>query len=509
MSSAVYQSVLISKNGFPVPVFFNGHSMHSRYDPVREGEKTASLIKGGCNFFLIAGVGGAYFINSLRRLYPESIILAAENSCEDIKFLRQIPSFREAEKDTKIVIFPVEETTHMLLRYYLPCVYGSLQIIEHQSWAAENTAGIAEFRKQVDEASKIISADFSVQVHFGRIWQRNILMNLKNFSPAEDIRFPVNKTALIAAAGPSLDMTASYITGHRSSLYIIATDTAFSSFIQRDIHCDAVVSIDGQFVSHNHFLELTKVSSDTLFIFDLCANPAAVRAVQKKGCTVLFIHTGHPLSQYASQYATHAGNNSFMQLESGSGTVTIAAADFAVQAGFSHIITAGADFSYLNGKAYMKGTYLDMLYNKESSRVCTSETTFDRLLFRTPLIPYGNSKKRFTTTVLESYNTTFEQWLAFNKIKKEEKQFLKFYSIESKKYASVYSVKSFDFSSFIKYMQTDFSEVDFSSLLPGRFPPVILSLLPAAAYFKAGKPEYYRNFKFFINLAYSEILRYT
>ncbi|HAH63698.1 MAG TPA: hypothetical protein DCL73_16555 [Treponema sp.] len=508
MSKTLYTSVLISKSGLPVPVFSDGHTMHSRYDPVREADKTASLMKDG-SFFLVAGIGGAYLIQAVRRLHPESVILAAENSRKDIEFLKRIPSFLDISADKKIIIFPVENTARMLLRYYLPCVYGSLGIVEHQSWAAENVSGIVEFRKQVDEASRIISADFSVQAHFGRIWQRNICMNLKNYCPPVDISFPLNKTALIAAAGPSLDSTVSYITGNRDSLYVVATDTAFGSFVKRGIHFDAVVSIDGQEISHNHFMELDDTVSGTLFVFDLCANPAAVRAVRKRGCGILFVHTGHPLSQYASQYSERLGNGAFMQLDSGAGTVTIAAADFAAKAGFSNIAAAGADFSYLNGKSYMKGTYLDALYNTESCRIFPCETAFDRLLFRTQLIPYKDYAGRFTTAVLQSYDAAFENWADSNNLRKDERDFLKFCRTEHPESSPVSSAKSFDISSFTKQLKSDFSSVDFSSLLPGEFPPVLLSLIPAAASFRINAPEKDSNFEALANLAYSEILRYN
>jgi hypothetical protein len=484
--------------------------MHSRYDPVREAEQTAAALQSSA-FYLIAGIGGAYLIQAIRRLYPESIILAAENSYEDIDFLKQIPSFSETAADTKVIVFPVEETKQMILRYYLPCVYGSLRIVEQRSWAAENPSGITEFRKQVEEASKIVSSDFSVQAHFGRIWQRNILMNLKScICPQEPVRLPVNKTALIAAAGPSLDSTVSFITDRRDSLYIIATDTAYGSFRRRGIRCDAVVSIDGQEISHNHFLGSDGTGGGTLFVFDLCANPAAVRTARKNGGSVLFVHTGHPLSLYASQYSEKSGNGSFMQLDSGSGTVTIAAADFAVKAGFTSIITAGADFSYLNGKSYMKGTYLDVLYNKESSRIIPCETTFDKLLFRTQLIPYEKDDGRYTTAVLQSYDTAFENWVYENGLAKTQSGWLKFCrTTVCRKIPSVSFIKPFDISSFKKHLAEDFSSVVFSALSPGNFPPVLLSLIPAASFFRIHRPGKNNNFKELVNLAYSEILRYT
>ena len=473
--NTVYTSIMTARTGLPVPVFANGHTMHSRYDPEKEAVQTASSITGGCSFFLIAGIGGGYLLKIIRTLYPHSTILAAENSADDIKFLKSIPTFAELCSDTHIIIFPVEKTAEKLQHYYIPGVYGSMQIIEQKSWAVENLSGITEFRKQTESASKAISADFSVQVHFGRIWQRNIIMNLKQASAQSPcVSFPVEKTALIAAAGPSLDFTISYIQENRESLFVVATDTAYGSLVKRNIRCDAVVSIDGQNVSHNHFMG-GKMSSDTVCIFDLCANPAAVSRV-------IFIQTGHPLSLYASSCSARKDTGTFPALESGAGTVTIAAVDFAAKTGFSSIIVAGADFSYLNGKAYMKGTYLDLLYNSRSFRTATCETFYDSLLFRTQLIPYKNHGCRFTTNVLESYEASFVKWLETHGNINSEADFLKFCKI--KREPDIFkSADSFDFTGFMKQFRNDFSTLKFDTLLPGRilhsFPQYLHSGMPA------------------------------
>jgi hypothetical protein len=505
--NAVYTSIMTAKTGLPVPVFANGHTMHSRYDPEKEAAQTASSITDRCLFFLIAGIGGGYLLKIIRMLYPGSTILAAENSAEDIEFLKNIPTFAEICSDPHIIIFPVEKTAESLQRYYLPSIYGSMQIIEQKSWAVENLSGITEFRRQTETASRALSADFSVQAHFGRIWQRNIIMNLRQALDSPQYSFPVEKTALIAAAGPSLDFTISHIQENRRSLYVVATDTAYGSLVKRNIRCDAVVSIDGQEVSHNHFMG-GNPSADTLFIFDLCANPAAVRAARQNGCRVIFIQTGHPLSLYASSYSAHKGKKPFPPLESGAGTVTMAAVDFAAKAGFSSIIAVGADFSYLNGKAYMKGTYLDMLYNSRSRRTATSETFYDSLLFRTPLIPYNNHVRRFTTGVLESYEASFEKWICKYGYGVSETDFLKFCKVKPG-IEAFQSAESFDFTGFLKQFRSDFSALKFDTLLPGQFSPVLLSLLPAVSSFRYIGQEDVNNLKGFANLAYSEILRYT
>ena len=50
------------------------------------------------------------------------------------------------------------------------------------SWIQENKEDILQIKTDLSLALKKISADFSVQSHFGKIWQHNIFTNLKLFS---------------------------------------------------------------------------------------------------------------------------------------------------------------------------------------------------------------------------------------------------------------------------------------------------------------------------------------
>ena len=40
----LFSSIVTAKNGSPVPLFYNGKSMHSRYDPEKEAEQAAAEV---------------------------------------------------------------------------------------------------------------------------------------------------------------------------------------------------------------------------------------------------------------------------------------------------------------------------------------------------------------------------------------------------------------------------------------------------------------------------------
>jgi len=540
----LFSSIVAAKNGKPVPLFYNGKSMHSRYNPEREAAQ-AALHVNESNFFIVAGAGGGYFIRALKKRFPGSIILAAENSERDIDFLKRIPVFRELLSDSRIRIFPVEKTLDAVLSFYVPAFYGSFSIVETPAWANENKGGIETFRAETTRAARAIAADYSAQTHFGKIWQRNIIANLAQIgtrsaeadntpidtqsagasgtkndasfavqsrtaddtqhTESDDTSFaaPRGKTALIAAAGPSLDKAVSYIEKTRNDFYIVATDTAYRSFSKRGIRCDAVVSIDGQMLSAEHFFTETE-DHRTLFVFDLCAHPSAVRFIKKAGGKIAFVQTGHPLSFYASRFSERTTGVPFPHLATGAGTVTVAALDFALKAGFSDIAACGADFSY-SEKPYMKGTYLDALYNAESGRTRSAETAFDALMFRTELFQNEGSR---TTETLGAYRKTFESLLA------ENCEYIDcdgvFYRAAAKKTPSpLRFCTSFDTASFAAFFKTDFLQSANELSYPD-FAPVIASLFPAVASLRKQKNENAcKAFPDLLKLAYAEILRYT
>ncbi|MBQ0052437.1 MAG: DUF115 domain-containing protein, partial [Treponema sp.] len=276
---------------------------------------------------------------------------------------------------------------------------------------------------------------------------------------------------------------------NRSAFFIISTDTAYSALLKNNVVADVVVSVDGQMISHAHFMKLEK---STKFVFDLCSNSAAVKKTIKCGCEFIFTESGHPLSFYASNYG---GKQSFIHLETGSGTVTIAAADFAVKAGFSKIKFFGADFSYINGKPYTKGTYLDSIYRKTETRVEKAENKFVHLLYRTEIIQLSQNK--ITTNVLNSYSQSLKKYAEENGLVHTSENT---YESKTPKTNCVQkTLQNFDFADFRKKYTTELKKCFSDSQKPDKSNPVFQTLLPLCASIEEGAPF----------IAYTKTLVYT
>ena len=402
----IYKSIEAAKNGMLIPVFQSGRTMESRYNPLRDAENLCNTINSSSNFSLVIGIGSGLFIQKLSDKFPSAKVIALEFFDEDVIFLRHLESVKTFENNPNIILTSLNKLQDILLQNYFPAKYGDLQIIEQKPWIIENQEKLPEIKKVIQKTLGIISADYSVQAHFGKIWTSNILNNAKLYKThntetlnlSDEIK---RKTAVIVAAGPSLDSTVN-ILSDRDKFYIIATDTAGSSLIKRKIIPDVIISIDGQNVSFNHFLHS---APETLYAFDLCANSSAVQHIAENNARILFFCSGHPLSEAINTSSA----SPLPKLFSGAGTVTITAVDFALQSGFSKILILGADFSYLNGKAYTSGTYLESLYQKSSDKIFSAEKLYSKLMYRTSLIQISDNS--FTTDILEAYKLSLEKYL--------------------------------------------------------------------------------------------------
>lgn len=95
-------------------------------------------------------------------------------------------------------------------------------------------------------------------------------------------------------------------------------------------------------------------------------------------------------------------------MDTGSGTVAIAAKAAALSMGFKNIEISGLDFAYTEGKAYANGTYLSKKFTAESTKTEPLETSFINLMFRTPVKKImENGKITYTAELLNGYKNFF------------------------------------------------------------------------------------------------------
>lgn len=504
MNESIYQKIEIAKNGTKIPLLKSGKTLESRYNPERDAETLCNSLDTAARFFLVLGIGSGIFINKLLEKYKDCFIIGLEIYQNDIDFLNQLEAVKEAAKQTNVRFCTLETLFDTLTNNYLPGKFGDLKILEQRVWLAENQNHIDEIKYIINHAVGIISADYSVQAHFGKIWMKNILQNsllaektcnrLPELSTTEKA-----KTALIVAAGPSLEKSINLFKDkiiNRDELYIIATDTAFSTLNKKGIESDAVISIDGQNVSYNHFIKAYEQTSQaakydkTRFFFDLCANHSAAKKLFESNFQLSFFCSGHPLSSAIN----NSNNNSLPYLFSGAGTVTITALDFAIKSGFTKIKILGADFAYLNGKAYTYGTYLESLYKKAANHILNFETLFDKLMFRTPLTEKADRK---TTQVLEAYKESLNTYLTQNNASFRIENDVYIINLENNTNPVLQKNTTFKLSNFLEKFKSSKAE------------ETEIILLPYIAWLKNNKKFKDESYSNLLKLAFNTIVSYN
>lgn len=411
---SIYKEIITSKTGSLIPVLKSGKTLESSYNPEKDAERKIDSMDLSASIFLFTGLGSGILISKLLEIKPEAKVLCIEYSKTDINLLKNIPLVNSLIP--KIILFTKEEITQNLIQNYIPALYGNLKIIEQTNYLSENSDYSDFLKKEIQKAVTEISKDYSVQAHFGKLWQHNILNNYKLLKVENPIHpkmpeiFKTKKCAILAA-GPTLDEKISFLKEKKEDYFVLSTDTAYQAAQRHNLHCDAVVTLDAQNISTVHYSKNTE--NDTLYLLDFSSSPSISKKLLKHNCKILYFTTGHPLSKLLTE------ENKTLKLNSGSGTVTIAALDFALKADFPHIEVFGADFSYPGNKPYAKGTYLDTLYNCSSVKTFPSEQKYSKLMFRTELTESEGIK---TTEILKSYRQSFEAYLKGLKIPFELKQ---------------------------------------------------------------------------------------
>ena len=402
----------IAKNGQAVPAFADGVSCNSMYDPGREAAQiTKDCADSGCVVF--AGLGGGYHVREFLRANPVARCLVAESGFSAFRSLLEAVDVSDVLASPRVAVIPDcadESIPKLIASSYLPALQGNFRVVSLRPWQMHNEESFRALGALAKRGLEIVSADYSVQAHFGRLWMHNIMRNLQMLSQANRAlpEFDTGKKAVVAAAGPGLEDSIPDLRERRSSYVIFSTDTAYGTLVANGIVPDAFVSIDAQLISARHAMHGLKPS--VTVIMDLCGNPEIARVAKAAGCELIVTAGSHPLAKYAMSVSP------LPEMDTSSGTVTVAALDAAHSCGFSDVMTVGADFAYVAGKPYARGTYLERQFYHTATRLVPAETSYDAIMFRTPVRARRDTGGiTYNTDVLDRYSAAFAAYRGGNR----------------------------------------------------------------------------------------------
>lgn len=490
-----YDSIFTAKDGTIIPIFTSGQAMYSKYAPLKEAEKFVEE-ENQQGFFLICGIGSAIHIKSVRNKFPKAKILAVEVNNQDIDFLEKHFEIKKIAQEYSFQIATTENLKDIFISSYNPILDGDFKMLSLRSWVNNNNNEFEIIKDSIQNSLENIASDVSTQAHFGKIWHRNIFQNLifagNNNLNAELPRINDFEGAVIVAPGPSIKDSIQEL--KNTNKYIIATDTALPILLKQEIQVHAVVTIDAQIISRQHFF--AKNPNKILLVADLCGNPACIRKLYKEGSSVFFVANNHPLCNLINEYFSNF-NETLDFIYSGAGTVTISALDFAIKAGFQKIELIGADFSYVKTCTYGKGSYFEDRFNCNSNRFSTLDSKNLDLFFRQPLNKIG--QETYATNNLIAYKNSLDEFIVQKQgicnresnnyiFPKKQTELTKSFNPSSKQ------VENF-LSWYIEGLQTEQEQVK-------------VSILPLMAWFNK-KNNKKISFFSLLKLAYYQTVRYT
>jgi hypothetical protein len=401
-----------------VPAIVDGagqsHALHSTVDPEREAQRLAATLNEGWaepGFVVFLGLGAAYAAEAALNANTASHILVIEF---DIGGIAELFCSREyaALGDPRFTLLVDPDAgliQQTILELYNPALCGGIRALPLRTRVERDKEKFAMAGEAVQRTIEKVSADYSVQAHFGIRWFSNIIRNMgiaQAFNPdAPQIAAPLVDAA-ICAAGPSLNAQIPLLRTRRETTFIITTDTALPAVLAGGVKPDAIVSIDCQHISYYHFIGNDSDCPDIPLFLDI-ASPPLLSGFSRR---LFFFAGGHPLAAYIRL--------KWMPLpclDTSGGNVTYACLSLAERLGARRITVYGADFSYPLGKAYARGTYFYPLFERRQNRLSPLEAGVSSFLYRSPFLPPEDEGARsvvspcYETSSLRFYRKSFEE----------------------------------------------------------------------------------------------------
>jgi hypothetical protein len=396
------------------------HALHSTVDPVREAERLVSILSKDRNgliaegFVVFLGLGAGFApLAALNSGVSHVLIIDYDiNGIAELLCSRDYITLLGDPRCTLLVDPPPDLIESIILELYRPALYGGIRAMPLRARTELDKQNFGAAADAIQRTIEKVSADYSVQAHFGIRWFANIIRNL-GAAQHQNRSAPPIRHAAICAAGPSLDDQLPLLAQQKDKagaqkLFIISADTALGALLRRGLRPDAVVSIDCQHISYYHFLGAD--CADIPLFLDIASPPLLTRF----SAHPFFFSGGHPLAAYIAQEW-----RPLPLLDTSGGNVTYACLSLAESLGAQRITVYGADFSYPSGRVYARGTYIYPFFERRQERRCPLEAQFSSFLYRSPFLPAENAASNggeipppYETAALRQYRKSFEQKIA-------------------------------------------------------------------------------------------------
>ena len=398
--------MISSRGGLQVPVYLREGrpvQLHSTVDPQREGHRLYQNY-GGAGYLVFLGLGGGYQIRPFIESSESARIIVVEKDLAFVRSVLEQIDMRPILLDPRVRLVAGESSERIkefLLSDYLPAIYGDLKTVPLRPSVEAGGSYYTQLIQSIRDLIGMVADDYTVQAQFGKKWYVNTLANLPAIQSSTVTVKPVQR-AFVTGAGPSLESQIPELRSIRESGFLIASDTSLPALLSYGIIPDLVISIDCQLVGYHHFLQ--GMPDQVPLLLDLASPPILTRLGQRDA----YFASSHPLSLYLSSHWRR-----LPYIDTSGGNVSHAAVSLAKFLGAKQIYLLGIDFSYPEGKAYCRNTYMYPLFRSQETRLNPLQNLFLSFILKNETIMKDRiqGSLRYTTRPLIGYKERLERYL--------------------------------------------------------------------------------------------------
>ena len=308
------------------------------------------------DFIITFGIGLGYLLDEVYNSFPSRIYIY-EPDINLLHFVLSNVDISEHLASGRVFIFnDLEELIAKLSSSYI--TNDKVEIVYLQNYAIVKNKELLLLTQKVYESCKSKMVDVNTISKFSKLWLRNTIINLGNSKENETYLLSdlenkfIGQTALIAAAGPSLNDNIKHIQENRDKFVIFAVNKTVKYLIQNNITPDFIVCLDaGNMIKTLGGLQGMLNKSNC--IMDARAD-ANLHSIGFNKIFYSFSNTDFIFNKLAKY------NKNIHFYESG-GTASTLALTAAIKMGFSKIITAGLDLAFKENTIYSSGETMNRI----------------------------------------------------------------------------------------------------------------------------------------------------
>lgn len=354
--------------------------VHSKYNPQREAQTivdklSADQVIDENSHVVFYGIGLGYHIETFLAQYPQASYSIIEPSAEifacylDHKILKKSLS-------KNLMMLQCGNQAEILYAKAVQSKDKNLLICElpayTQIFTAEYTAFLSEFKRIIKEQRSALHTNLA----YKKRWVINSVNNLKVVLQTpnillEDHDFCKGKSALLVAAGPSLDLEIENIRKIKQEglAYIFSVGSAINTLIHHGIEPDAICTYDPSEKNQMVFNKINQLGVDAIpMVFG-----------SSVGYEVLEQYPGPKYHMITNQdtvasYFLQPENKEQLDMVSDAPTIAVVTLELLVKLGFSQIILVGQNLAYTEKKSYSSG--IDYMTGEMQKTMLQSDGVF-------------------------------------------------------------------------------------------------------------------------------------